>query len=766
MNRSSSERSLSSRAALTSTQIQLEKLIRSSGRKIPLSAVVSLMIAAMCVATALISFVPTYMNAQSTTNDIIAKLRNTLSEDVTNRLAEYFSTPLSTVRSLEALSNQSMLVPWNLTTEQSLQLFVGILQSDPSRSLMDSYLWIPKRNIAITMIRDSVDLDLFYASLLNNSRLVSYAMMPIPGSLHNELALNYSYKTFDTPMIGSLLYHAPSFQIGLRKLNPSYRWTSRPTAAYNSMHIAVYVNFIDDLGNEGAYGSNIVPTATSAMLKGLNLGPSARALVIHNTSGIVVGNNWNQSVQELNMKVTANNSDGTPFYQWQNLLLEDAQRMKFFKVNEMSDPLIAQVLSIYGRNFWSSSAMPFSRSFGTGIDQVLVDVLQYSDEFGLDMRTIIVQPMKDHIAGMYTTRNAVIGSVCAAVVLLIVLSGFLGYMVTWPLRILGSRMLTQANLSDEDEHELPVLSYISEVAVAQESYLIMRGELQRAKSYLPQSLVQHYASDEESLQRRSPTPESASEKSFNRVASSPRLPKSNVFNTNVHLSRKTVAVAAFNGINWHSKIAAMQPADCLKFQEEYITTVAKAVAKECGVVDFFQGDHLVATFNAVTVLFACSRRATAAALTAVQAMKGMLGQPSLCVGIAEGLAVCGNSGIDKMRRFNVMGPVYTEALALVQMARRIRRPILISGLALHEVRENFVLEAVDRPAASSATVGSPGQEETLVQPVRGELEARGMQTTNAQPGANGRSGAAVVYAVLSTARNDDDLLTYSSSVFV
>jgi hypothetical protein len=139
---------------------------------------------------------------------------------------------------------------------------------------------------------------------------------------------------------------------------------------------------------------------------------------------------------------------------------------------------------------------------------------------------------------------------------------------------------------------------------------------------------------------------------------------------------------------------------------QYITSIVGSLAKYRGTVDFFQGDHVVASFNAVKENRAHVQGAVSAALLAInklQALQGTAGNVllQLHVGISTGRVLCGNSGIDQLNRFGLTGPVYTDAFALASHSRQ--RYATPSVLVASSVREalgaspaaSTMLEAVD-----------------------------------------------------------------------
>ena len=143
------------------------------------------------------------------------------------------------------------------------------------------------------------------------------------------------------------------------------------------------------------------------------------------------------------------------------------------------------------------------------------------------------------------------------------------------------------------------------------------------------------------------------------------------------------------------------------------------------MLDMFQGDRVFASFNAVATTPAFTRRAiTAAYDVRSDLLQGGGEMPALQVtaGISVGNATVGNAGTADMLKFTITGHVYSEAVALERYGRTTFKqgakgagsdftptdarlfapdvgftvtPIMIPGMAMQEVENNFVLQVVD-----------------------------------------------------------------------
>jgi hypothetical protein len=698
-----------------------------------LCLVISVMIASMTISTAIIAFTPTYVVGHRAVLDTVSKLRSSLISDSSARISRFFAVPIEHLRTLELSFHRGLLKPWELSRNISAKLLFELMTSDPDRLLSMVAMWVPTRGIANSIIADTKGVPLVFSYLQSVSGpLLSVAVNETTGNLSDGVLDNIS-------VTGPMLAFAGFFLGATSSSRPALERWAPPSGAYDQIQLSVSFGFRDDAGRKGFIGLNILPSTTSKMLSQLNVGPSARSVLVHTASGFMLGNSWGQPCEVLNRTLVS--SGGRVIPQYEEFLAPESKRMKFVRLSDLTDPLVARTVSMFTENFILTVPLPFSTVTGTqGKDDVFVDIFSVRDEFGLDLRVVLLQPLSDHVASVYLMRDVVIAVIAGALGLLILIGGAFGVAISRPLARLGDRMQLTAQLLDDGADE--ELSVLTEVCLIQASYNTMRSELNRAKSYLPQSVLQQDDDSESetppssksqtpsrsnSVERRnSNSVERRSAASSHRAGGNPNAvhPVARHLNTVTVLRKKMVAVAVFNAMGWHAKVAHMQPGECLRFQETYVSIIAKAVADERGVVDFFQGDHLVATYNAVNALPSCARRSASSALSAVVEMRKFPSMPVVTVGIGIGQAVCGNSGSEKMHRFNVMGPVYSEAFVLEAYGRSkassSTSPIMLSGLGFVEVDMEFLLQILDIIAMPSGTGTS---ERRMVAAVHGRKAA-------------------------------------------
>jgi class 3 adenylate cyclase len=141
-------------------------------------------------------------------------------------------------------------------------------------------------------------------------------------------------------------------------------------------------------------------------------------------------------------------------------------------------------------------------------------------------------------------------------------------------------------------------------------------------------------------------------------------------NTSSQVTSKRVSLLVFNAACTHA-LASANSAKFTQMQTELLTVVGKHVRENKGVIDAFQGDHVVASFNAVGTTASHGKRAALAALGTIHALASDAGMPRVTAGLSSGMACVGNMGTKDMRRFCIVGPVFVQAMLLERMCKMI-----------------------------------------------------------------------------------------------
>ena len=162
------------------------------------------------------------------------------------------------------------------------------------------------------------------------------------------------------------------------------------------------------------------------------------------------------------------------------------------------------------------------------------------------------------------------------------------------------------------------------------------------------------------------------------------------------LRADTVTVLVLNLRGFHAATKSLDVDSVLRRYADTVTAVMKGLSDNKGVLDTFQGDHFTATFNAVTTAAQHSRRATVAALRIAAAVAGCGFELKTSAGVATGRALVGNAGNSEMKKFCVVGGVFTQAAALERLCRLYAGATCLVPQRIQSDLEAFVhLRAVD-----------------------------------------------------------------------
>jgi adenylate cyclase len=144
-------------------------------------------------------------------------------------------------------------------------------------------------------------------------------------------------------------------------------------------------------------------------------------------------------------------------------------------------------------------------------------------------------------------------------------------------------------------------------------------------------------------------------------------------------------------------VEQMDPADVLAMLNEYFAEVGKIIVEEGGVINQFQGDAVLATFN-LPVLdpdhAAAAIRAALKIRTATDQSE-FAGHSLDCrIGIATGEVVAGSVGSGQQLAYTVHGDAVNLAARLEQMNKETQTRILIAGTTIDACEEEFSVDLI------------------------------------------------------------------------
>ena len=228
-----------------------------------------------------------------------------------------------------------------------------------------------------------------------------------------------------------------------------------------------------------------------------------------------------------------------------------------------------------------------------------------------------------------------------------------GHLMTVPLLVLKERMYLTSMFRDDGEEDSE--SAMSEVAEMQRYYSKMRFELNRAKTYLPQSVLGGAMTEEDDGEDEGDIESSHAGRGPPLTGAGAHRPSRKYSADNVSQSskRSTASSGQKSSVAGAAAIvgAGLNTAEGLTQKR---VTCSKATG---------------CSFNAVTNVAAHKHRAAVAMCGALQEMAADPKLPKATAGLASGQALVGNIGTDTMRRFCVIGDVFGQAARLERLAK-------------------------------------------------------------------------------------------------
>ncbi|KAJ9466571.1 hypothetical protein DIPPA_21054 [Diplonema papillatum] len=171
--------------------------------------------------------------------------------------------------------------------------------------------------------------------------------------------------------------------------------------------------------------------------------------------------------------------------------------------------------------------------------------------------------------------------------------------------------------------------------------------------------------------------------------------------------RRTVSIAALNVRGLHelleprathrdaeSKRVADNDAknDIASLQKVFLSLIVIAASKTKGIVDFFMGDHVACSWNASRPCVSHRSMAVSAAYeVGIGSLKASIVTHG---GVSSGEALCGNMGTETLRRYNIVGRVYSLAHTIVSVARDWGIRLLIDTTMAKDVMTAYEVVAV------------------------------------------------------------------------
>jgi class 3 adenylate cyclase len=312
---------------------------------------------------------------------------------------------------------------------------------------------------------------------------------------------------------------------------------------------------------------------------------------------------------------------------------------------------------------------------------------------GETMYLLVTLPQSDVLGSTIRDQNVAIGVAVAIVVVVGAMILGLIHILLLPLTTIAERMQKAANFEDDEADG--TVSSISEVAALQEAYYALNDELNRIRSFVPQSVLAakkvtaessdddaNLASDVMSYRsmasRRSDGYQGGRRKAVSsngKTAGTTNTSKSRASSDGLDaamVARKQVSIVCANLNGLHKATMANLAQDAMVTEIGMaVAAMESAVSARQGVLSF-HGDRMLATFNAARPCAQHASKAASAAVAASHAHNSQAAGPlrlMLSCGVSTGSCVVGSLGSDGVKSFSVVGTAVTEAAVLERLTR-------------------------------------------------------------------------------------------------
>eukprot|EP00659_Diplonema_papillatum_P023439 gene23439-biopygen5520 len=230
------------------------------------------------------------------------------------------------------------------------------------------------------------------------------------------------------------------------------------------------------------------------------------------------------------------------------------------------------------------------------------------------------------------------------------------------------------------------------------------SNLKRYEPFLPQSCFR-YAEDDSNGSPESPATEHQ-ECLFHASASSPSTvdlrPRRSFYDEYI---RRTVSIVALNLRGLHGLLESCalgsdtkklgdndSRSNIVSLQRSLLSVTVQSVGNSKGIVDFFMGDHVACSWNASRP---CVSHRNMSVLAAYEIGVGLQKTNVMThCGVSSGEALCGNVGTETLRRYNIVGQVYSLAHTIVSVARDWEIKLLIDTTVAKDVMTAYEVVAV------------------------------------------------------------------------
>lgn len=413
---------------------------------------------------------------------------------------------------------------------------------------------------------------------------------------------------------------------------------------------------------------------------------------------------------------------------------------------DVVDPLIQSVTASLGEQLLTCSPMPCSFKVGSGADLTYVTVSSVNDSFALNKRLVIMIPSEDFLGKIRSSATTSLAAAAGAVAGLLICASIAVLLIARPLQRLEARLYASVTLEDDVDEEGGGKSVFTEILRIEEAYDKLQCELQKVKSFLPQSVLKQLEErdDEENdddegeiadspttsyarsatvdggrtVSRRTDSVGRSTHHTMHSMTSEERrlaIERGRTLNTTSSLQLRpcTVVLVNTDGLHKHMK----SPSTLTATHTSIMNIIATHVNATKGVLDAFHGDRFTLTFNSSTNCASHGAKAAQFVLlvlhdvalqTTASPAKPAATPLLLRFGVATGRALCGNLGTEKIKRFCTVGPVLNQAQMLVDRCRSFGVSNLVTAEAMKGMTFEYTCDNVTIAALPQIHDGGGG----------------------------------------------------------
>eukprot|EP01062_Namystynia_karyoxenos_P025295 TRINITY_DN1992_c0_g1_i2.p1 TRINITY_DN1992_c0_g1~~TRINITY_DN1992_c0_g1_i2.p1 ORF type:complete len:1036 (+),score=208.06 TRINITY_DN1992_c0_g1_i2:91-3108(+) len=315
--------------------------------------------------------------------------------------------------------------------------------------------------------------------------------------------------------------------------------------------------------------------------------------------------------------------------------------------------------------------------------------------------------------------------VAGSALLLIALSVFFSLRIVAPINELQAEMAQVAKMHLEEVDQGKKLSALQEVALMQQSFLQMVANLKEFRSYMPASvLVSAEDSEEEPDMPAGKAPVEADDVviaegqtprgrdshgqdpdkvSLRSKRSGDSRSRSVVTQQQVKsavvlgVSKRSVALLQVNVLDFLVVLKAVGASGLVDVHAKYLAPILDWFKATKGIPDCFTGDRVYASYNAARPTAGCRPAAVKCALLCADTCMVPLNEAArgagaaVSIGVSGGEVICGNMGLDSMRKYCCIGAAAGLLFLVEQQNRRMQTKVTVDQKVMSDVESSVIV---------------------------------------------------------------------------